>query len=182
VKREAVADRSDTRDVREGKGLVAERDGGEVVPAREVLRAHDGGSVACKRAKQLGCEVVEAKHVLDHLVRVDDVEARVVERPRLVEISGSHGEAAPAGELGTLVDELEPVDLLPPHLELSPNLVRPRTVVAADIEQQRVRIVGKRVEDPRTVRGLGVPPPALHHPWQPTPSSGHLHHRRRTCP
>jgi hypothetical protein len=140
VKCEAVADRPHVRDVRERERLISERERADVVPAREVLRADDCDAARGEDASDLSNEVVEPHHVLDYLVRMNDVEEVVLERPQFLDVSRPHIEAAPPGELGTFVDELQPVHPMGRHTDSATHLVRPRAVVAADVQYDSRRI------------------------------------------
>ena len=94
----------------------------------------------CEHAPQLGDEVIERLDVLDHLVRMHDVESSVGKRPTLFEIAGTHVEAAPPGSLRAGVHELEAVDMVGRDTDPAAHLVGPRAVVATDIKHEGRRI------------------------------------------
>jgi hypothetical protein len=112
MQREGVPDRPKLRDVGQRERLIAEGERRNVVPAGEVLGAHEGEAAGHEHAFDLGGEVIDALHVLDHLIRVHDVERPIGERPRRIEVAGPDVEAARARKLSALLDDLHPVDLL----------------------------------------------------------------------
>src|SRR5262245_1047052 len=171
MEREGVPDRALRRDVRQREGLVAERERADVVPAREVLGADEDASARPEHAKGLVDEVIETLHVLDHLVGVDDVEGVVFERPAAVDVADTNVEAPIAREGGALRNDLEAGDLSRRDRETFANDLRPRAVVATDIERDRRRVRGRQSrKDLLAVRILGIGPELSHrspkaHAW-----------------
>src|SRR5262249_8368542 len=107
-------------------------------------------------------EVVEALHVLDHLIGMDEVEGRVIERPRRVEVSRANVEAPLTRTGCELRHDLEPRHLASRDPEPRAKLLRPGSVLAADVEQARGRVDGQRREDLATVSRRGIRPKPLH--------------------
>src|SRR5436189_136180 len=153
VQRQRVADRPPARDVGGGERLVADEQSRDVVPAREILRADDGEAAAPQDALGLEDEVVEPRDVLDHLVRMHDVDRPGVERPVIVEVAGANIEAASAGATCLWLDDLQAVDLTRRDPQTAAQPFGPGAVLAADIEQ-----LGR---DADTTDGLPLPPARL---------------------
>src|SRR5947207_30401 len=86
------------------------------------------------------CAENDADEVRDRVIRVHAVDGRCRGRPRFVEAAGADVERASARELGPLGDELEAAHLLGRDAQPPPELLRPRPVVAADVEQHSGRI------------------------------------------
>ena len=120
-----------------GCGLPAHGQGHDVVPAREVVRGHDGVAARLQDACDLPHEGVGLRHVLDHLVRVHHVDAPVLERQRVAEVAGHHVHAGAPGRGGELLDELHAEHLVRAHVP--GDIHRPGAVAAAEIEQRGAR-------------------------------------------
>lgn len=164
--REPIPDRSQIRDVRERERLMTERERCDVVPARKILGAHDRPAFRSEHTPQLGDEVIDALDVLDHLVRVDDVDGTVRERPRLFEIADVNVEAAGASQLGPPRHQLEPTNLLGWNADPQPQLFRPGAVVATDVEEDNRAVSRQRVEDLRSIGRFSIRPQTLRQSWQ----------------
>lgn len=175
MKGEWVADRADVGDVSERERLQPQNERTDVVPAGEILGAYECGATWDEDTASLGHEVIQARDVLDYLVRVDDVERAVREGPGLLEVGAANVEATRAGKCATLADELEPVNLLGRDAEPAAHLIRPRAVVATHVEQLRGRIPRERLEDLGAIRTLGLSPPTFHRASEPS-----THPRERT--
>lgn len=176
MKGKAVSDRTHAREVRKRERLVSERNCCDVVPTREILRADHCNTAARKHTPQLADEVIEPPDVLNHLIRMDDVEARVFERPACIEVIGDDMEASLSGDLCALVDELDAAHVLPRDAHSAAYDVRPRAVVTTDVEEESVRIIRQRIENPRPVCPLGFSPAFLHQLRKTPPASGHGQH------
>ena len=83
-------------------------------------------------APDLAHEEVGLDEVLDDLVRVDDVEAGVLVRQRLVEVVRDHLDAAAGSFLGKGRHELDSVHVV--RADSLCQLHRELTVVAAEVE------------------------------------------------
>ena len=81
----------------------------------------------------LAHEVVGERHVLDHLVRMDDVEVPVRKWERLAEAPPGDLDAALLRLLGDMRDELDPGDLVRAHPR--GHVDREGSVAAAEVEQ-----------------------------------------------
>jgi hypothetical protein len=146
-----------------GERQISERERGDVVPACKILGVNNRASARPEHTPGLFHEMVETFDVLDHLIGVDDVERGTLERPRVVEISRTNVEAACASQVGAVGDDLLAVDVACRYPEPVSYGVRPRAIIAADIQQARRRTgYWKSFEKPPAIRRFSVGPKPRH--------------------
>src|SRR5439155_24578649 len=163
VRGKRVPDRSASGDVRKRERLVTERERGDVVPARQILSAYQRASSWSKDTADFLHEVVETPDMLDHLIGVHEVERVALEWPPVVEISSTSVEPARASKLSTGGNDLQRVNVPRGDAQPPAQLLSPRTVVAAEIQEPSGRVTrGKSFQKPRAVSRSSVSPQSSH--------------------
>ena len=101
--------------------------------------------------------------MLDYLIGVHEVERVTLEWPPVVEISSTNVEPARASKLSAGGNDLQRVNVPRGDAEPPAQLLSPRTVVAAEIQEPSGRVTrGKSFQKPRLVSRFSVSPQASH--------------------
>jgi SAM-dependent methyltransferase len=132
--RKGVPDRAPHRDVRQRERHEPGHECCDVVPAREVLGTHDSRPARPEHAVDFTQEVVQRDDMLNHLVRVDEIEGRVRERKRRVEVAGDRLDSSGLRLLPGIIDDLYAGDAASCRCRLRESRCE-RTVIAAEVEE-----------------------------------------------
>jgi hypothetical protein len=136
---ERVAEaRSPRRHVAERERLPAEREGRDVVPARQVLSRRDREPSGPKQPPELRDERVRVREVFDDLIRDDHVERAIRKGKRPVQVRLDDGHPPRAGRLRRRRHELHAVNL--GGLRCTREGERALAVVATEVEQTASRL------------------------------------------